>query len=99
MWDNSALVSFSAQNCTIPLCIKERVYMKFILSSRNMLSCIMTMIRTAQMNCLALSLLPLKLSSSEALVLLNKWSLVNMLVRIACTMENAAMAAASVLSL
>ena len=51
------------------------------------------------MNCLALSLLASKLSSSAALVLLDEWPLDSILVRIACTMDDRAWVAASVVSL
>ena len=65
-WDRIMLVSFSAQTCTIPPHMKERAYRIFILSTVNMLSCIMTAIQTDQMNCSALALLPLKKLSSLA---------------------------------
>src|SRR5882724_2037536 len=41
-WDRITLVSLLAQTCTIPPCMKERAYRIFILSSVNVLSCIMT---------------------------------------------------------
>ena len=96
VWDKTTLVLFSAQTCTIPPCIKERVYRIFILLSTKVLSCMVTAIWTDQTNCLALSLLPLKLSSSAALTPLGKWlHVVGMFIRIACTMADVALAAAS----
>jgi len=51
--------------------MKECVYRIFILSSSNVLSCIMTEIQMDQMNCSALSLLPSKLPGSATLVCYN----------------------------
>src|SRR5882724_11107296 len=92
-WDRTALVSFSAQTCTIPPYMKARVYRIFILLSTNMSSCIMTAIWTDQMNCSALSLLPSKHSNLAALALLDKWLSVSIFFRIACAAADAALAA------
>src|SRR5882672_2618236 len=95
VWDKTVLVSFLAQTCAIPPHMKERAYRIFILPSANVSSCIMMVIWTDQTNCSDLSLLPTKLSSSAALVPLDEWLPVSMLVRIACAMANVALAAAS----
>jgi len=72
VWDNITLVLFSAQTYAIPPCMKESAYRIFILSSLNVLSCIMMVIQMDQMNCSVLSLFPSKLSSSAALALLDE---------------------------
>src|SRR5882724_13590900 len=89
------LVSFLAHTYAIPPHMKERVSRIFILSSANVSSCIMTAIWTDLTNCLALCLLPSKLSGLAALVFLGKWPLVGMLERIACTTNNGALVAVS----
>src|SRR5882724_9725775 len=99
VYDKIALVSFSAQTCAIPPCIKEREYRIFILSSANVSSCMVAAMRIDQTNCSALSLLQLKHSGSAALMPLDEWLLVGILVRMACTMADAAMVAASVMLL
>src|SRR5882672_5746331 len=65
-WDRTALVSFSAHTCAIPLCMNERAYRIFILSSEKLSSCIVTAMQTDRTNCSALSLLPSKVSGSAA---------------------------------
>src|SRR5882724_5456837 len=99
VYDKIALVSFSAQTCAIPLRIKERVYRIFILWSMIMSSCMVMEMQIDQTNCSALSLLPMKHSGSATLTPLDKWLLVGILVRMACAMADAALAAASVMSL
>jgi len=59
---------------------------------------IMTAIWTDQMNCSALSLLPSKHSNLAALALLDKWLSVSIFFRIACAAADAALAAASEMS-
>ena len=76
MWDNTALVLFSAQTCAIPPCMKERASFDFILLSSNMSSYIMMVIQMDWTNCLALTLLLLKLSGLAALAFLNEQLLV-----------------------
>ena len=95
VWDRTMLVSFLAQTCTIPLCMKERAYRIFILLSANVLSCIMMVIWTDQTNCSALSLLPSKLSGSAALAFQDEWLPVSMFIRMACTTADMALATAS----
>src|SRR5882724_13111399 len=97
--DKITLVSFSAQTCAIPPHIKERAYRIFILSSMNMSSCMVTAMQIDWRNCSALSLLPLKHSRSATLTPLDKWLPVGILVRMACAMDDAALAAASMMSL
>src|SRR5882724_9380238 len=99
VYDKIALVSFSAQTCAIPPCIKERVYRIFILSSANVSSCMVKEMWIDWMNCSALSLLPMKHSRSATLMPLAKWLLVGILVRMACATADAALAAASVMLL
>src|SRR5882724_8756849 len=99
VYDKIALVSFSAQTCAIPPCIKERAYRIFILSSANMSSCMVTAMQIDQTNCSALSLLPSKHSGSAALMPLDEWLPMGVLVRMACATANAALAAVSVMSL
>src|SRR5882672_8119058 len=94
-WDRTALVSFSAQTCAIPLRINERAYRIFILSSEKVSSCMVTVMQTDQMNCSALSLLPLKVSGSAAFAPLGEWLVIGMFNRIACAMDDATLAAAS----
>ena len=67
MPDKTALVSFVAQTCAIPLCMNKSAYRIFILLSAKLLICIMTAMKTAQTNCSILSLLPSKLSAALAL--------------------------------
>src|SRR5882724_7194503 len=97
VYDKIALVSFSAQTCAIPPCIQERAYRIFILSSTNMSSCMVTAMQIDQMNCSALSLLPSKHSGSAALMPLDKWLPVGILVRMDCAMADVALVAASVM--
>ena len=99
VYDKITLVSFSAQTCAIPPCIKERVYRIFILSSANMSSCMVTAMQIDQMNCSALSLLPSKHSGLATLTPLEEWLPMGILVRMACAMADAALVAASMMSL
>src|SRR5882724_11769191 len=99
VYDKITLVSFSAQTCAIPPCIKERAYRIFILSSMNMLGCMVMAMGIDQTNCSALSLLPLKHSGSAALMPLDEWLPVGIFVRMACAMADAALVAASMMSL
>src|SRR5882724_6561897 len=99
VYDKITLVSFSAQTCAIPLCIKEREYRIFILSSANMSSCMVMAMWIDQTNCSALSLLPSKYSGSATLMPLGEWLPVGILVRMACATADVALAAASVMSL
>src|SRR5882724_11814888 len=98
IWDSTTLVSFSAQTCAIPPCMKERAYRILILSSSNVSSGIMMAIQMDQTNCLAFSLLLSKLSSLTALVFLDEWLLVtaSILVRIAQATDDMALVAVSV---
>src|SRR5882724_3723552 len=64
VYDKITLVSFSAQTCGIPPCIKERAYRIFILSSTNVSSCMVMAMWIDWTNCSALSLLPSKYSRS-----------------------------------
>src|SRR5882672_7666666 len=97
-WDRTALVSFSAHTCAIPLCMNERAYRIFILSSEKVSSCIVTAMQTDRTNCSALSLLPSKVSGWAAFTPLGEWLVVGMFDRIACTTADAALAAASDMS-
>src|SRR5882724_10545772 len=99
VYDKITLVSFSAQTCGIPPCIKERAYRIFILSSTNVSSCMVMAMWIDWTNCSALSLLPSKYSRSATLMPLDKWLPVSILVRIACAMADVALVAASVMSL
>src|SRR5882672_9391828 len=97
-WDRTALVSFSAQTCAIPLRINERAYRIFILSSEKVSSCMVMAMRTDRTNCSALSLLLSKVSGSAAFAPLGEWLVVGMFDRIACATADAALAAASDMS-
>src|SRR5882724_6103142 len=97
--DKITLVSFSAQTCAIPPHIKERAYRIFILLSTNMSSCMLMAMWIDQTNCSALSLLPSKHSRLAALMPLDEWLLVGILVRMACSKADVALVAASVMSL
>src|SRR5882724_3405975 len=97
--DKITLVSFSAQTCAIPPCIKERAYRIFILLSTNMLSCMVMAMQIDWKNCSAWSLLPLKHSGLAALTPLDEWVPVGILVRMACATADAALAAVSIMSL
>ena len=99
VYDKITLVSFLAQTCAIPPCIMERVYRIFILSSANVSSCMLTAKRIDRTNCSALSLLPSKYSGSATLTPLGEWLPVGVLVRMACATADAALVAASVMSL
>src|SRR5882724_13000002 len=95
VYDKITLVSFSSQTCAIPLHIKERAYRIFILLSANVSSCMVTAMQIDRTNCSALSLLPSKYSRLATLTPLGEWLLVGVLVRMACAMADAALAAAS----
>src|SRR5882724_4590769 len=99
VYDKIALFLFSSQTCAIPLHIKERAYRIFILSSANVLSCMVTAMWIDWTDCSALSLLPSKHSGSATLMPLDEWLSVGILFRMACTMADVALAAASMMSL
>ena len=52
-WDSISFSHSQPKTCAIPPHMKERAYRIFILSSANMLSCIMIAIWMDQMNCSA----------------------------------------------